>query len=249
MTYDRDFDRVLDRWMDDGPTTVADRVIATAMTEVHTTRQRGTRWALLKELLMTRKPAMTVLGIAAVAAVALVAIQFVAGGGGIGAPRVLTEEDLAHIVIGPGEQPTGIGYDAMYDDERTLLRPIISVEGKDAIPYLEQPGFVAGRYTEFSNDRVGLLSWAALFGSAEDAQRALALYVEEVQSEDGYGLRNRVEVDLGDEGAFHDDADPERHAQVVLWRNGSLLMAAATYGEFDPDELRSVAEKMDAAAR
>ena len=48
MTHDRDLDRVLDRWMDDGPTIVADRVIATAMTDVHTTRLRGARWALLK---------------------------------------------------------------------------------------------------------------------------------------------------------------------------------------------------------
>lgn len=248
MTHDSDLDRVLDRWMDDGPTVVADRVIATAMTDVHMTRQRGTRWALLKELLMTMKPAMTVLGIAAVAVVALVAIQIMPGDGGIGAPRVLTEEDLAHIVIGPGEQPAGMGHETTYDDERVLIRPIISVQGTDAIPYLEQPGFVAGRYTEFGNDRAGLLSWAALFETAEDAQRALALYVEEVQSQDGYGLRNRVEVDLGDEGAFYDDADPERHAQVVLWRNGSLLMAAATSGDFDPDVLRSLAEDMDAAA-
>ena len=28
-----------------GPTVVADRVIATAITDVHTTRQRGARWA------------------------------------------------------------------------------------------------------------------------------------------------------------------------------------------------------------
>jgi hypothetical protein len=35
-THDRDLDRVLDRWMDEGPTAVADRVIATAMTDVHT---------------------------------------------------------------------------------------------------------------------------------------------------------------------------------------------------------------------
>ena len=50
MTHDRDLDRVLDRWMDDGPTVVADRVIATAITDVHTTRQRGARWASPKEI-------------------------------------------------------------------------------------------------------------------------------------------------------------------------------------------------------
>ena len=248
MTQKRDLDHVLDRWMDDGPTVVADRVIAAAMTDVHTTRQRGARVALLKELFMTMKPAMTVLGIAAVAVAALVAFQIVGGGGGVGAPRVLTADDLPDIVIAPGEQPDGMGHDSTYDDERILIRPIVSVQGTDAIPYLEQPGFVAGRYTEFSDDRAGLLSWAALYETPEDAQRGLALYAEEVQSEVGYGLGDRLGVDLGDEGAFYDDVDPEDDAQVYLWRNGSLLMAAATYGDFDSTELRAVAEQMDEAA-
>ena len=250
MTHERDLDRVLDRWMDDGPTVVADRVIAAAMTDVHTTRQRGTRWVPLKELFMTMKPAaLTALGIAAVAIVALAAYQILAGGGGIGTSRVITAEDLPEIVIAPGEQPEGMGHDNTFDDERILLRPIISVQGTDAIPYLEQPGYVAGRYTEFSDDLTGLLSWGALFETPEDAERSLALYADEVQSDDGYGLDNRVDVDLGDEGAFYDATDSSNETMVILWRNGNLVLAAATYGPFDPDELRSVAEDMDAAAR
>jgi hypothetical protein len=248
MTTERDLDRVLDRWMDDGPTVVADRVVAAAMTDVHTTRQRGARWALLKELFMTMKPAMTVLGIAAVAIVGLAAFQILAGGGGIGAPRVLTADDLPDIVIGPGEQPEGMGHDATFEDERILLRPIISVTGTEAIPYLEQPGYVAGRYSEYSSDVAGLLSWAALFETAEDAQRSLGLYVEEVQADDGYALDNRAEIDLGDEGAFYDADDPENDIQVILWRSGNLVMAAATYGDFDADELRAIADRMQSGA-
>ena len=45
MNRSRDIDRILDRWMDDGPSVVVDRVIAGAMTDVQTTRQRGNRWA------------------------------------------------------------------------------------------------------------------------------------------------------------------------------------------------------------
>lgn len=41
MTAPRDIDSVLDSWMSDGPTIVADRVIAAALTEIPTTRQRG----------------------------------------------------------------------------------------------------------------------------------------------------------------------------------------------------------------
>jgi hypothetical protein len=81
MTHERNLDRVLDRWMDEGPTIVADRVIATAMTDVHTTRQRGARWAPLKELFMTMKPATTALAIITIAALGIAAYQFVLGGG------------------------------------------------------------------------------------------------------------------------------------------------------------------------
>lgn len=248
MTHERDLDRVLDRWMDAGPTVVADRVIATAMTDVHTTRQRGAQWALLKELFMTMKPALTIFGIAAAAVVALAALQML-GGGGIGSSRTVSIDDLADIVIAPGEQPRGMTHDRTYDDERILLRPIISVTGTDAIdPYLEQPGYIAGRYSEYSDDLTGLLSWAALFETPEDAQRSLALYATEVQSDDGYGLDNRVEVDLGDEGAFYDATDPTNETLVILWRHGNVVLAAATYGPFDADELQSAAEVMDAAA-
>jgi hypothetical protein len=248
MTHDRDLDRVLDRWMDDGPTVVSDRVIATAMTDVHTTRQRGARWALLKELFMTMKPAMTIIAIAAVAVAAVAAYQIIAGGG-VGTPRVITADDLPAIVVPEDDGPDGMQHDNTFNDERILLRPIISVTGTDAIPYLEQPGYVAGRYTEFSGATTGLLSWAALFETPEDAQRSLALYVEEVQADDGYALDNRAQMDLGDEGAFYDATDSSNETQVILWRTGNLVLAAATYGPFDPDELRSIAEQMDARAR
>jgi hypothetical protein len=249
MTHERDLDRVLDRWMDEGPTVVADRVIATAMTDVHTTRQRGARWALLKELFMTMKPAMTVLGIVAAAIVALAAWQILSDGGGIGTPRAITADDLPAIVLPPEDAPQGMQHDNTYDDERVLLRPIISVTGTDAIEYLEQTGYVAGRYTEFSDETAGLLSWAVLFDTVENAQRSLNVYIGEVESEAGYALGNRAELTFGDEGGFWDDDDPENDVQVILWRSGTLVMAAATYGDFDAGQLRSIAAAMDERAR
>ena len=66
MSHSRDTDRILDEWMGDGPGVVADHVIAGAMTEIQTTRQRGARWAPLKELFMTWKHAAVVVGLAAV---------------------------------------------------------------------------------------------------------------------------------------------------------------------------------------
>ena len=85
MTHDRDLDRKLARWMDDGPTAVSDRVVEAVLTDVHTTRQRGARWALLKELFMTMKPAATIGVIAIVAVLGIAAYQvFLGGETGIG---------------------------------------------------------------------------------------------------------------------------------------------------------------------
>ncbi|MGH2445622.1 MAG: hypothetical protein ACRDGD_06230 [Candidatus Limnocylindria bacterium] len=87
MTSPRDIDRVLVQWMDDGPTLLADRVIAAALSEIPTTRQRGARWAPLKELFMTTKPAATIIGIAAAIVLGIAAYQFIwTGGLSIGRP-------------------------------------------------------------------------------------------------------------------------------------------------------------------
>jgi hypothetical protein len=253
MTTERELDRTLDRWMDEGPTAVADRVIAAAMTDVHTTRQRGARRAPLKELFMTMKPAATIVGIAAAIVVGIAAYQSLWGGPSIGGPadpRIVSAAELPDIVLAADGAPEGMNHDGTYDGARVLIRPIISVEGADAVPYLEQPGFVDGRYSEFSNERAGVLSWAALFETVGDAETALDVYVTEVRSPDGYGLTTSAEAELGDEGAFYSDGDdPEFDAQVYLWRVGNLVMAAATYGDFDPDELGQIAQGMDDRAR
>ena len=253
MTTERDLDRTLDRWMDDGPTALADRVIAAAMTDVHTTRQRGARWAPLKELFMTMRPAATIAGIAAAIVVGIAAYQYVWGGlsiGGPAEPRIVSASELPDIVLAPEDAPEGMGHDGTYEGARVLIRPIVSVEGADAAPYLEQPGFVDGRYAEFSDERAGVLSWAALFETVEDAETALAVYVSEVESVDGYGLTSRVEVELGDEGAFYSDGDdPEVDTQIYLWRVGNLVLSAATYGDFDPVQLGQIAGEMDGRAR
>jgi hypothetical protein len=87
MTHERNLDHVLDRWMDDGPTVVADRVIAAAMTDVHTTRQRRPRWALLRELFMTMKPAAMIVAIAIAAVLGIAGYQlFLGDETGIGNP-------------------------------------------------------------------------------------------------------------------------------------------------------------------
>jgi hypothetical protein len=194
------------------------------------------------------------MAVIAIAGLGLAACQSISPGGESGAPpapRVVTSSELREIVMDADGAPSGMNLDGIYTDRnQVLLRPIVSAEGPDAAPYTQQPGFLAGRFTEFSNEEAGVLSWAALFETADDAARALAIYVDEVQSREGHGLGSQTDADLGDEGAFYSDGgDPELNAQVYLWRVGNLVLAAATYGDFDPGELGQLAEGMDNRAR
>jgi hypothetical protein len=192
---------------------------------------------------MATKLVATILAIGAAIVIGVAAFQVVSSGANVDA------SELPDIVVAPANAPEGMDHDGTEVGRETLVRPIISVELAAANEFMDQPGFVAGRYTEFSHERAGMLSWAVLFETVEEAETALGVYVTEVQSPDGYGLVSRAEVELGDEGAFYSGGDPEFNAQVYLWRLGNLVLAAATYGEFDAERLRAIAEGMDDRAR
>jgi hypothetical protein len=200
---------------------------------------------------MSRKLVAIVVGLAAaVIIIGTVAYRFMVDvpSGGSETARIVTVAELPDIVLAADQAPDGMTHDGTYDGRRTLIRPIISVEGADAASYGEQPGFVDGRYSEFSDEVSGLLSWAALFETAEDAERARGLYAAELQSPDGYALDKVEAIELGDAGYYY-DADPQDSVQAYLWRVGNVVLAAATYGEFDADRLRSIAELTDVRAR
>ena len=203
---------------------------------------------------MTMKRAAAIVAVTLIAALGIAAYQLIWAGGTIGGPpepRIIAASELPEIVMNADDAPSGMNLDGIYTEGNdVLVRPIISVTGSDAAAYLQQPGFLAGRYTEFSDaDLNVILSWAALFETPAGAEQALALYVGEVQGEAGYGLGRRTEVALGDEGAYYDDEDPEDDTKVYLWRVGNLVLAAATIGDYDPEQMRSVAEGMDDRAR
>lgn len=203
---------------------------------------------------MSMKPATTLVAVTIIAALGIAAYQFLWVGGRIGTPsepRMVAASELPEIVMNADQAPPGMNLDGIYTEGNDVrLRPIFSVDGPNAEAALDLPGFAAGRYTEFSDEQAGVLSWGALFTTPEDAERAMALYADDVQSAEGYGLTSRVDAGLGDEGAFYSDGDdPEFNAQVYLWRVGNLVLAAATYGDFDPDQLGELAEGMDDRAR
>jgi hypothetical protein len=245
MTHDRDLDRKLARWMDDGPTVVADRVIATAMTDVHTTRQRGARWVLLKELFMTRKLMTIGIGLTAAVVVAVSALQVFGGATNVSSPSVTTT-DLAEIVVTNENAPEGWTVD-------TTRR------GREALDYLIRygqvdsatGGFVDARATDFCAEGQGCgTSWVALYRSEGDADEAFSVLRGEMQV--GWGLGPYAEaLDFAqDEGyAYRNTLGNAAANHAYVWRRGNLLLGVLGVGELEGDELRPFAEEMNGRSR
>ncbi len=90
---ENDFDRAARAWLDDGPTRISDRALLSALEEVHTTRQRRSRWPARRATpvsIFARVAFAPVL----VVAVGLLAINFI--------PPLLN----GSIVGGPSPSPT-----------------------------------------------------------------------------------------------------------------------------------------------
>lgn len=252
MSSERDLDRVLDRWMDDGPTVVADRVIATAMTDVHTTRQRGARWASLKEILVTMKPAATVLGIAAAIVVAVAAFQML-GDGGIGTPRLLTADDLPRIIANADNVSGVESLDRVVEGETAAITPMRSTAVVDL------PGWVDGLTHDMCGDAGCLEAWVAVFDSEANAESAFDFYRAEFES-GAWAIPSsaRTEPDgLGEEAVLYSDVvDPGTGGLsgppldgIYFWRVDNLLLAVVGVADFDGDALRAIADDMDSRAR
>jgi hypothetical protein len=251
MTHSRDTDRILDRWMDDGPRVVADRVIAGAMTEIQTTRQRGARRALLKELFMTWNHAAIVLGPAAVIIVGIATYQYLSGGGQGAAdlaesPRDVGASELPDIVVTNENAPEGWAVDA-------------TLRGREVLAYLIRygqvsnatPGFIDGRATDFCAEGHGCgTSWVALYGSEAGAEAAFSVLHGEMQV--GWGLGADDEA-LGfgeDEGSsYRNNLGNAAANHAYLWRKGNLLLGVLGVGELEGDGLRPFAEELNTRSR
>lgn len=266
MTKQRDFEHLLREWTDVGDERLPDRYLRAALHQIESTRQRGAWSAPWEGLIMRLQPAASILAVATVVILAIGA-YLAFSGNNIGGPPTLTPEpsrtitaaDLATIVLADTEAPEGMRHDDTVNGVPALIRPFNGVTDEDSAAALTQAGFVEGRYAEFSGDPGALLSWAALFETVEDAERSLALYETEIEADKGYGLGAGTDADIGDEGAYFEGdsvlnaggtgpVGPTVHTRVYLWRIGPLVLAAGSHGDFSADDLRAVAEEMDARA-
>jgi hypothetical protein len=137
-------------------------------------------------------------------------------------------------------------HDSTGDGRAALTEVVISGRGPE---FQSLPGFRDGRYTTFSGTGGALLSLALSFDTPQDAERAFDLYIDELQSDEGYGFGEGPEADLGDEGTCDEGENPALDGleeSICVWRNGSLVLMAG--GPIDPPVLRALVETMDEAA-
>ena len=133
--------------------------------------------------------------------------------------------NLAGIVIGQSDPPEGMSHDTTVEGADALTQVVIS--GRDA-EFLALPGFRDGRSNSFSGESGALLSIALAFDTPDDAAGALDLFLDELQSDDGYGFGAASgDAGLGDEGTCQEGANPaldDLQESICIWRHGDAVL-------------------------
>ena len=166
--------------------------------------------------------------------------------------------DLERIVVWENTMPPTSTLDNLVSNpEQVRIIPIRSLadEEIDAL-VADKARYLGGRYTDFSGPNAGFMSWATAFERDIDAAEAMSFYENEMAAPAGWGLGPGTRTSLGDAGLVFEGVttrlmgapgDPVP-MQLYLWRHGNVLLALGGWFDFDRDELRRVAEGMDARA-
>lgn len=258
----RDVDRRLHDWLDEGPHQVPERIVWAALDKVEETRQRRAWVAALDGLLLRFGPAAGVLGVAMVVVLALAA-YLLFGSRNVGdnspTPRAFTPGDLASIVIWEDTKPASWTLDELVTNAGAAIT--LPVRTMTPAQFQELPamrGYVGGRYTSFSGPDSVFTSWAVVFETTADADQSLPVFANEMAASEGWGLGPGEPVDLGTEGLVFTgetrslmgtpSGDPVP-MRLYLWRTGNMLLVVGGWFEFDAEELERVATAMDQRAR
>jgi hypothetical protein len=256
MNREPDFDQTLRDWLDEGSDHAPERFIWAALDDVERSAQRGAWRVSLEERFVNMKPAALVLVTTAVIIGAIATYQLVvgpnAGGPGPTPSPVSSSQptagrfsatDLPSIIVTAANAPEGLAVDANEFGEAALLVPL--QEGGAPI---DQAAFVDARMTNInSTETGGYVSWAALFDTAADAEVAFDYIVDEHGSA-GWGMaRSSVDPGLGDESASFTGAAYNIFPtnETYLWRVDNLVLAAVGVGDYDAEQVRSIADLMD----
>ncbi len=259
MTADRDTDRQLQDWMSDGAAHAPERFVWAALDEIQGLPQRPAWRSRSEGLLVRARPAAAVLrGAAVVAVAALVALQLSASSDGPGAPpRSLTLNDLPAIVVWETTKPSTWTLDNLVSNATEVRRiPIRTLDGAALEALANPPGYLGGRYTNFSGPNAVFMSLALVFERDLDAAAAMPFYEGELGADEGWGLGSGTPTHFGQSGLVFEGSttrltgapgDPVR-ARVYLWRHGNVLLALGGWFEYQSDELEAAAAAMDQRA-
>lgn len=150
--------------------------------------------------------------------------------------------DAGDIVPAADAAPAGMSFNGTGEGDAALTEVVIS--GREA-EFRALAGFTDGHFRTFSGESGALLSLALVFDDASDAGTALSLFLDELESDEGYGLDGGEAADWGDEGvcATGPVPTPIGEETICVWRTGSVVMALG--GAMDLEEFADIAAEMD----
>ena len=164
---------------------------------------------------------------------------------GCGAVDDAAPPDPGEVVLAADEAPPGLTFNGTGDGEAALT--VVVLSGRQA-EFEALPGFADGHYRTFSGDAGAVLSLALVFDDAGNAGTAFDLFLDELQSDDGYGLDDAQAADWGDEGVCASGPVPTPIGEetICVWQAGSVVMALG--GAMDPNQFEEIAAGMDRRA-
>ncbi len=156
--------------------------------------------------------------------------------------------ELSSIVLDADSAPEGTSHDETGETRAAVVDRVV-VSGRES-QFLELPGWSDARYSQYSGDGGLFMSLGVQFDTVENAEHAFHLFLNELESEAGYGLDSRTSDEIGDEGKCTEGANRDVggvHERFCLWRTGQVILVAA--GTLDWADLHELADAMNSRAR
>jgi hypothetical protein len=157
--------------------------------------------------------------------------------------------DISVIVLDADSAPEGTALNATGQTVAAVIDRVV-VSGRET-QFMELPGLGAARYNEFSGDGGLFMSLGLQFDTPQNADSAFDLFLDEFESEEGYGFADSLTSDtVGDEGVCAEGENRDVgnvNERICLWRTGEMILVVGGTQTW-PDTL-ALAETMDSRAR
>ena len=145
---------------------------------------------------------------------------------------VVPRGQLARVVIPPDQPPSGMSLSDEGGGPAVLEQLPLFPETASQLQAM--PGFVdgrwsrfAGRESDFQASRGFILTWVVQYESVGNARSAVAILLNELESDDHYGWGPGEDAGIGDEGTCLDGENPQMgglEETICVWRRARLVM-------------------------